>query len=313
MLGLMQDWPLLCHRIIDHAARQPRASARSCRARLKGRSTAPITPSARARAACGPARSSATASGSATASRRLPGTPGAIWKPGTASSGIGAIYHTVNPRLFPEQIAWIVNHAEDRVMLFDMTFMPLVEKLAAKLPTDRALCRADRRRAHAGRPRCATRSPTRNGSPRSTTTSPGRRSTRTPPPACATPPAPPAIPKGVLYSHRSNVLHGLMAATARHAWVSRRATWSCRSCRCSTPIAGRWPSPRRWSGAALVMPGAEARRRVDLRTARRYNGHLHRRRADGLAHAAAASRADRQASCRTSSESSSAALPVRAR
>ena len=68
--------------------------------------------------------------------------------------GIGAIYHTVNPRLFPEQIAWIVNHAEDRVMMTDLTFVPLLEKLADKLPTDRALRRADRRRAHAGRRRC---------------------------------------------------------------------------------------------------------------------------------------------------------------
>ena len=44
--------------------------------------------------------------------------------------GVGAIYHTVNPRLFPDQIVWIVNHAEDRVMLVDLTFVPLLEKLA---------------------------------------------------------------------------------------------------------------------------------------------------------------------------------------
>ena len=49
--------------------------------------------------------------------------------------GIGAIYHTVNPRLFPDQIAWIINHAEDRVMMVDLTFVPLLEKLADKLPT----------------------------------------------------------------------------------------------------------------------------------------------------------------------------------
>ena len=50
-------------------------------------------------------------------------------------TGIGAVYHTVNPRLFPEQIAWIVNHAEDRVMMVDLTFVPLLEKLADKLPS----------------------------------------------------------------------------------------------------------------------------------------------------------------------------------
>src|SRR5262249_16676654 len=49
--------------------------------------------------------------------------------------GIGAIYHTVNPRLFPDQIAWIINHAEDRVMVTDLTFVPLLEKIAGRLPT----------------------------------------------------------------------------------------------------------------------------------------------------------------------------------
>jgi fatty-acyl-CoA synthase len=50
-----------------------------------------------------------------------------------AVSGMGAIVHTVNPRLFPEQLAWIINHAGDRVLFFDLTFAPLVEKLAPHL------------------------------------------------------------------------------------------------------------------------------------------------------------------------------------
>ena len=49
--------------------------------------------------------------------------------------GVGAIYHTVNPRLFPDQIVWIVNNAEDRMMIVDLTFVPLLEKLVDKLPT----------------------------------------------------------------------------------------------------------------------------------------------------------------------------------
>ena len=49
-------------------------------------------------------------------------------------SGIGAVVHTVNPRLFPEQIAYIVNHAEDRYVFFDIGFAPLVEKLAPSCP-----------------------------------------------------------------------------------------------------------------------------------------------------------------------------------
>jgi len=46
-----------------------------------------------------------------------------------ATSGIGAVCHTINPRLFPEQIVYIANHAEDRYVFFDLTFAPLVEKL----------------------------------------------------------------------------------------------------------------------------------------------------------------------------------------
>jgi fatty-acyl-CoA synthase len=44
-------------------------------------------------------------------------------------SGMGAVCHTINPRLFPEQIVYIVNHAEDRYVFFDLTFAPLVAKL----------------------------------------------------------------------------------------------------------------------------------------------------------------------------------------
>jgi fatty-acyl-CoA synthase len=53
-------------------------------------------------------------------------------------SGIGAVIHTINPRLFFEQIAYIVDHAEDGVLFFDTTFTPIVERLAAKGATVRA-------------------------------------------------------------------------------------------------------------------------------------------------------------------------------
>ena len=45
-------------------------------------------------------------------------------------SGMGAIIHTINPRLFPEQLTYIVNHADDQYIFFDLTFAPLLEKLA---------------------------------------------------------------------------------------------------------------------------------------------------------------------------------------
>ncbi|MFX7849467.1 long-chain fatty acid--CoA ligase, partial [Acinetobacter baumannii] len=51
-----------------------------------------------------------------------------------AVSGMGSVCHTINPRLFPEQLAYIVNHAEDRYVFFDLTFLPLVEGLAPHCP-----------------------------------------------------------------------------------------------------------------------------------------------------------------------------------
>src|SRR5205814_1860872 len=48
-----------------------------------------------------------------------------------AISGMGAITHTINPRLFHEQLAYIIDDAEDGIVFFDLTFTPLVEKLAA--------------------------------------------------------------------------------------------------------------------------------------------------------------------------------------
>jgi fatty-acyl-CoA synthase len=50
-----------------------------------------------------------------------------------AVSGIGAVCHTINPRLFPDQLAYIINHAQDRFLFADLTFVPLVEALAPQL------------------------------------------------------------------------------------------------------------------------------------------------------------------------------------
>ncbi len=61
-------------------------------------------------------------------------------------SGIGAICHTINPRLFPEQIAFIINHAEDAYLFVDPMFVPLIEQVAPQLATVRGvvvLCDAD--------------------------------------------------------------------------------------------------------------------------------------------------------------------------
>ena len=50
-----------------------------------------------------------------------------------AVAGSGGIIHTINPRLFPEQVIYIANHAEDKVLFVDLTFVPLLEKVAASL------------------------------------------------------------------------------------------------------------------------------------------------------------------------------------
>ncbi len=50
-------------------------------------------------------------------------------------SGSGLVCHTINPRLFPQQVAWIVNDAEDKAIFVDLNIFPLVEKLAPMLPT----------------------------------------------------------------------------------------------------------------------------------------------------------------------------------
>ncbi len=64
-----------------------------------------------------------------------------------AVSGMGAVLHTINPRLQADQLAWIVGHAEDAFLFFDLTFLPLIQAIAGRCPTVRgfvALCeRAD--------------------------------------------------------------------------------------------------------------------------------------------------------------------------
>ncbi len=132
MHGLMQDWPLLCHRIIDHAAANHgarRVISRSVEGPLHTTDYGAIRTRALKvakrleRDGIQPGERVATLAWN-------------TWRHHECWYGIvgaGAVYHTVNPRLFPEQIAWIVNHAEDRVLMTDLSFVPLLEKIADKL------------------------------------------------------------------------------------------------------------------------------------------------------------------------------------
>ena len=64
-------------------------------------------------------------------------------------AGAGAVYHTLNPRLFPEQLAWIANHGGARMLMFDICFAPILEQIAPQAEACRNLCRARRRVASA--------------------------------------------------------------------------------------------------------------------------------------------------------------------
>src|SRR4029078_2042927 len=132
MLGLMQDWPLLCHRIIDHAAiyhGDRKVITRSVEGPLPTTNYAEIR--ARALKVAQRLEKDGIKLGDRVATlawntwRHLENWYGLL--------GVGVVYHTVNPRLFPEQIVWIINRAGDRVMITDLTFVPLLEKIAEKL------------------------------------------------------------------------------------------------------------------------------------------------------------------------------------
>jgi len=70
-------------------------------------------------------------------------------------SGTGRVLHTLNPRLHPDQVVWIANHAEDQVLCFDMTFLPIIQAVHSRCTTVKhwiALCDADKLPADTGIP-----------------------------------------------------------------------------------------------------------------------------------------------------------------
>ena len=130
LMGQMMQMPLMISSLLVHAAR-PTATPRSSPSASRATSTA--IPGTRDRAARAQARPGAGwAAAGRPASPRWPGTATAIWRYYGASGG-GSWCATINPRLFPDQIAWIANHAADQVLCFDLTFLPLVERLVPAL------------------------------------------------------------------------------------------------------------------------------------------------------------------------------------
>jgi acyl-CoA synthetase (AMP-forming)/AMP-acid ligase II len=137
MLGLMQNHPLLISSLIEHAGNaHPNAEvvSRTLEGSIHRCTYADIERRAKQVA------SALTAKGVTQADRI-----GTLAWNGYRHlelyfgvSGLGAVLHTANPRLFPEQLEYIINHAEDQYLFFDVCFLPLVEKLAPKLKTVKA-------------------------------------------------------------------------------------------------------------------------------------------------------------------------------
>ena len=136
MLGIMQDRPLLISSIITHAERFHSETAIVSR-RVEGdlHRTDWGTVAKRAKRMAGALDTLAIAPGSRVATLAWNGYRHLETYFGV--SGSQRVLHTLNPRLSPQQLAWIVNHAGDEVVCFDMTFLPLVEAVYAQCPTVR--------------------------------------------------------------------------------------------------------------------------------------------------------------------------------
>jgi fatty-acyl-CoA synthase len=117
--------------------------------------------------------------------------------------GMGGIIHTVNPRLFAEQLVYIFNHAEDRVLFYDAAFQPLVDALRPQLKTVEHFIRFDGPAA----------SSSRSSPPRPATIAGSRATSASPCMLCYTS-GTTGNPKGVLYEHRSTVLHAMAEISA---------------------------------------------------------------------------------------------------
>lgn len=170
-----------------------------------------------------------------------------------AVSGMGAVLHTVNPRLFPEQVEYIVNHAEDGVVFFDITFADLVAQLAPRLKTvkmfvaltDRAhmpavdlpgmLCYEELIEGHSENYAWPEFDERQASSLCYTSGTTGN-------------------PKGVLYSHRSTILHTLKVSTGDGFGISGQT-----SLLLVVPLfhANGWGMPYAcvMGGAKMVLPG----------------------------------------------------------
>ncbi len=169
-------------------------------------------------------------------------------------SGSGRVLHTLNPRLHPDQIAWIANHAEDQVLCFDMNFLPLVQAVHSKCTTIKhfiALCDADKLPLDSGIPNLQSYE-SWIGAQSSQYAWPSFDE-NTASSLCYTS-GTTGNPKAALYSHRSSTLHAYAAALPDVMSISARDA--------ILPVVpmfhvNAWgiPYSAALTGAKLVFPG----------------------------------------------------------
>ena len=170
-------------------------------------------------------------------------------------SGSGRVLHTINPRLHPDQIAWIANHAEDQVLCFDMTFLPIIQAIHSKCNSIRhwvAMCDADKLPADTGIPNLVSYEEW-IGNQSSDYQWPNfdENSASS---MCYTS-GTTGNPKAALYSHRSTILHAYAAALPDVMGISARDS--------ILPVVpmfhvNAWgiPYSAALTGAKLVFPGS---------------------------------------------------------
>lgn len=212
MLGMMQDWPLTVDKILDHAKNwhgEREVVTRSVEGPIVRTTYAAIHERAR------------RVSNALLAWGVKPGDRIATlaWNTGNhietwyGIMGIGAVCHTLNPRLFPEQLAYIINHAEDRIIFTDLTFVPLLEAILPHCPSvERVIVMTDA--AHmpqAKLPKAQAYETVLEQS--SNDVAWGGFDEQTACGLCYTS-GTTGNPKGVLYSHRSNFIHTLLGMQA---------------------------------------------------------------------------------------------------
>ncbi len=253
MLGQMQDQPLLISSLIDFAGRH-HAEAQIVSRRVEGdlHRTTYADAAKRSRQVANALDRLGLAFSDRVATLAWNGYRHLELYFGIAGSG--RVVHTVNPRLLPDQVAWITNHAEDQVMCFDLTFLPILKAIWAKCSTVKhwiALCDADKLPTDTGIPGLQSYETWIAGE--SDQYAWPQFDERSAAALCYTS-GTTGNPKGALYSHRSTLLHAFAGALPDSLGLSSRDT--------ILPVVpmfhvNAWGLPyiAAMTGAKLVFPG----------------------------------------------------------